>query len=51
MAATCKRCKEICESVVEIGYEESTTYRRPRGNSSKADSTNPLFSTQIIFNY
>lgn len=40
----------ICESGVEIGYEESTTYGRQRRDFLKANVVSPLFSIQAIFN-
>ncbi len=40
----------LCESGVEIKYDESTTYRRQQRNISKAVFVSSLFSIPEIFN-
>jgi hypoxanthine-guanine phosphoribosyltransferase len=42
--------EDICESGVEIRYEESTIYRRQQRNVSMAVFVDPLFSIPEIFN-
>jgi len=43
--------KSVCESVVEISHEKSTTYEHHFNCGYKSDGVSPLFSTPIFFNY